>query len=110
MNRKMRCKARWVVSLIRSKYCLEAETRIQVGISHICQSLCHHSHAHSHHSTGFDQVNVLVEGCFQEEGTKTFVGKEELDHNDTREQPVDLQHNDRKGRHERIAQGMLEDD
>src|SRR5712692_3266295 len=50
----------------------EAETRIEIGISHIRQGLGHDGYTHGHHGTGFDQVNVLVKGCLQEEGTKTF--------------------------------------
>lgn len=39
---------------------LTAQTRIEIGIPHIRQGLCHYGDAHGHHGTGFNQVNVLV--------------------------------------------------
>jgi hypothetical protein len=39
-----------------------------------------HGHAHGYHGAGFDQINILVQRCLQEEGAKAFIGKEELDH------------------------------
>ena len=61
---------------------LVAQPRIEVSVAYIRQRLGYYGHAHSHHSAGFDQIDILIQGCLQEEGTKTFVGKEELDHND----------------------------
>src|SRR5215475_11379410 len=57
-----------------------AEPRIEIGVADIRQRLGSHGHAHGYQSAGFDQINILVQAGLQEEGTKAFVDKEELDH------------------------------
>jgi hypothetical protein len=80
------------------------------GIPDIGDGLGRDGHTNRYHGTGLQQGDIIIQGSFQDQGPEPFVGKEKLNNDNPGQQPVDLQHDDRKWRDQGIAQCMLDDD
>src|SRR3546814_6348657 len=63
---------------------LQPEPRIEIGVTDIGQRLGGHRHQYRDHGAALDQVDVLVQRGFQQQGAESLVGEKEFDDEDAR--------------------------
>src|SRR5215475_11348842 len=91
----------------RARSC-EANPRVEKGVADVRDDLRQYGHEDRDQRRSLDDVDVAVEGGIEQQLAKASILKEHLDDHDARQEPVQLQDNDREWGDQRVAKGVAQ--